>query len=698
MGNDLLLEIGTEEIPAAFLPRALKDLRAMCLERLTSLRLEPGSVVVMGTPRRLSMRVHGLPEAQGDLVQEVTGPPRSVALDTEGNPTRALEKFCARYGADTGDVSFVTKEKGEFVCLKKVDKGRQTEDLLQDLLPEWILALSFPKAMRWGTLDIRFARPIRWILCLYKDAPLRFSVGDVESSSTTYGHRFMSDGGAVDIRDIDAYPGRLRDTFVVLDPEERREIILRETRALAEEVAGRIEEDEAFLDTLVYLTEYPLAVRGAFDEAFLSLPEEVMAASMKHHLKYYPVRKQQGSGLLPYFIAVSNTAATDMEKIRTGMERVLKARLVDARFFFDEDTRKPLAENLEALRHVIFHKKLGTAYDKVQRVRTQAEGLAEMILPDALPRMRRAAELCKADLVTQMVGEFPELQGIMGGIYAAHGGEAPEVARAIGEHYKPVSAEGDLPETDLGALLSLADKMDTVVAFFSIGTPVSGNRDPFGVRRRVLGILRILLDRQMELPLSGWVDASIKTLEARGGKPDEEILREVIEFFRQRYTHHLLAKGFPHDTIDAVLARPFQDVVDLYRRIDILHRMRSNEDFEKLILGCKRAVNLLGQAEKQFGYQGPDAPLSLEDLKEEAERDLFSAVERERDRIHSWMAQRDYASVLQGLVNLKDPIDRLFDDVMVLVDDPQLRKNRLSLLHNVAGLFEGFADFSKMIF
>jgi glycyl-tRNA synthetase beta chain len=273
------------------------------------------------------------------------------------------------------------------------------------------------------------------------------------------------------------------------------------------------------------------------------------------------------------------------------------------------------------------------------------------------------------------------------------------VAAAIGEHYKPVSAEGDLPETDMGAILSLADKMDTVVAFFSIGTPVSGNRDPFGVRRRAIGILRILLDRQMELSLSGLVEDAVKTLELReGGKAPEEILREVLEFFRQRTHHLLLAKGFPHDTIDAVLVRPFHDVVDLVRRIDILHRMRSNEDFEKLILGCKRAVNILGQAEKQFGYQGPDAPLSLEDLNEEAERNLFAAVERERDSIAAWMAQRDYASVLQGLVNLKDPIDRLFDDVMVLVDDPQLRKNRLSLLHSVAGLFEGFGDFSKMIF
>jgi len=698
MGNDVLLEVGTEEIPAGFLAPAQEALRTLTLERLISLRLEPEAVQVMGTPRRLTMRIRGLPAAQGDLIQEVTGPRRSVALDPDGNPTPALEKFCARYGALPSDVSWVRRGKGEFVSLKQMEKGRSAEALLPELLPECILSLPFPKSMRWGGLDVRFARPIRWILCLLGDEPLRFAVGDVESAAFTYGHRFMGPGGPVAVSSMAGYADRLRSAYVILDPDERREKILREARTLAEGVGGRVEEEAGFVNTLVYLTEYPLALRGNFDEAFLALPDEVMAASMQHHLKFFPVRKREGRGLQPHFIAISNTVTGEEGTIRKGMERVLKSRLVDAKFFFDEDTRLPLSENLPALRHVIFHKKLGTAYDKIERVRTLVRFLAERVLPDAVSRLDRAALLCKADLVTQMVGEFPELQGTMGGIYAAHGGEAPEVARAIGEHYQPVSAEGELPESDLGALLSLADKMDTVVAFFSIGTPVSGNRDPFGVRRRAIGVLRILMDRQVKLDFPGFVDASVQALGGRGSKARGDVQREVLEFFRQRMNHLLLARSFPHDTIDAVLARPFHDVFDLRQRIELLHRMRSNADFEKLLLGCKRAVNILAQAKNQFGFCRSDARLSLEALTHEAERSLFVAVEEQKDRITAWMAAGEYHAVLQGLIHLKDPIDRLFDDVMILVEDAEVRGARLSLLQEVADLFEGFADFSRMIF
>jgi glycyl-tRNA synthetase beta chain len=699
MEKDFLLEIGMEEIPAVFLSKALRDLREMSLELLSSIRLNPKSLKTMGTPRRLSVMVRGLPESQGDLVQEVTGPPHSVAYDPQGNPTKALEKFCGRYGVGVQDILLVKKEKGDFACLRIVEKGRRTQDLLMERLPEWILTLPFPKTMRWGDLDIRFARPIRWIVSVLGTDPVRFTVGDVESSPLSYGHRFMSDGRPVTINDCDSYPDRLREKFVILDPEERRASILEQVRALAQEVSGRVEEETSFLDTLVYLTEYPIALRGRFDEQFLALPDEVMAASMKHHLKYFPVEKRLERGLLPYFIAVSNTVSPDMGVIQRGMERVLRARLVDARFFFEEDTRTPLAQKAESLRQLVFHKKLGTTYDKVQRIQLLTRFLGETFLPESdLPHMERAAALCKADLVTQMVGEFPELQGIMGGIYAAHSGESSDVSKAIGEHYMPVSAEGNLPETTMGSLLSLADKMDTVVGFFSIGTPVSGNRDPFGIRRRVIGILRILLDREMGFSLSCFVQKAIEILGDRVRKPSNEVVQEILEFFRQRYYYLLLAKGFPHDSIEAVLALPSDDVHDLHRRIEILHRMRSNEDFEKLILGCKRAVNLLGQAGKQFGFQASTASVSPEHLSEEVERSLFAALEREHASIKRGMDRRDYPSVLQSLIRLKDPIDRLFDQVMILVDDPEVRDKRLRLLHRVAELFEGFADFSKIKF
>ena len=696
MGKDFLLEIGTEEIPAAFLPKALQDFKEMVREQLESQRLGYQSVEVLGTPRRMSIEIRDLAESQGDIIQDVTGPPRKVAFDAEGNTTKALEKFCERYGAAVQDVSFVKKEKGEYVSLKKIEKGKRTEELLGKLLPDWILSIPFSKSMRWGSLDIHFARPIRWIVSIYGHAPLVFKLGDLESSNITYGHRFMSDGKPVCIECIDTYQNRLLEAGVILDPTERREKILKKSRVLVDEIEGKLKE-ESFIETLVHLTEFPVPLRGTFDEKFLQLPEEVLAASMKSHLKYLPVEKKNGHGLLPYFIAVSNTESSDMDRIRTGMEKVLKARLFDARFFFSEDTRKPLDANLDALKQVIFHKKLGSAYDKVQRIQVLAQFLGEKILPDALPLIQRAGYLSKADLVTEMVGEFPELQGIMGGIYAAHAGEAPEVAQAVREHYMPVSAEGDLPETLIGAIVSMADKMDTISGFFSTGSPVSGTRDPFGLRRRALGVLRILLDKKIEISLSGLIQKAIETLGDRVRKDRKVVFQEVLEFIRQRYHNFFLASGFPHDTIDAVLSHAFDDVHDSYRRIEVLHHMRSNSDFEKLILGCKRAQNILNQAEKQFGYQGPESTLTMEDLKAAAERRLFAALEKEEGRIRHEMANKDYGKVLVELVNLKGPIDCLFDEVMVLVDDMELREKRLNLLYRVSTLFEGFADFSKII-
>lgn len=699
MEQDFLLEVGTEEIPSSFLPQALRDLQRMAQELMETHRLKCGSVKTMGTPRRLTLLVSGLVDVQGDLIQEVTGPPRAVAFDQTGNPTKALEKFCARYGASSTEVTFVEKEKGEYVCLKRTEQGKPVADLLEELLPDWILSLPFPKSMRWGTLDIKFARPIHWILALYGSSPLEFRVGDVTSSHCTYGHRFQGTPGPLPVENVNEYPILLEENSVILEPEERGRRILEQSRNLSREVGGRIVKDDDLLQTLVFLTEYPVVLRGTFEERFLSLPDEVMIATMRDHQKYFALQKEEGDGLLPYFVAVANVDAPDRTLVQKGMERVLRARLEDARFFFQEDTKKPLEQNLEDLKQVIFHKKLGTSFEKVQRIRPLAEYLAKRICPEALPGIQRASDLCKADLVTQMVGEFPELQGVMGGIYASHFGEQPEVARAIREHYLPVSAEGDLPSTLSGAVLSLADKMDTVVGFFSIGTRVSGTSDPFGLRRRAIGILRILLDRGMGISLSEFIGKSTEILGGLIQTDRTEIQEKVMEFFRQRYQPLLLAKGFPHDTIDAVLSREFEDIPDLYQRIDVLHGMRSSDpDFEKLIIGCKRAVNILQQAAKDHGFRGTESRTRPEDFQEEAEKNLFHAAGQVRGKILAHMETKEYQQVLQELVNLKNPIDRFFDEVMVLVDDERQRDNRLGLLYEVSTLFQGFADFSKIVF
>ena len=691
-----MLEIGTEEIPASFLPKAIEDLRERARELFEANRLAYETVESMATPRRLTLFAYGLGDRQGDLVQEISGPPRSVAFDREGRPTEVLEKFCTRHGIRPEETSIVEKPKGEYVCFKKVEAGRSAADLLPQILPAWIVGLPFPKSMRWGVLDIRFARPIRWIASLYGRKPVVFEVGDVKSSPTTRGHRFLGDPHPIRIASVEEYRAALWNNGVVLDAEERRRRILEQARGLAGEVGGRIIEEEGLIQTLVFITEYPVAIRGAFDESFLSLPKEVLIAPMKDHQKYFAMERAEGSGLLPHFVAIANVEAPDMLPVRRGNEKVLKARLEDAKFFFEEDTKRPLDHYLDELKQVIYHKKLGSAYDKVLRIEKLAHYLGERLCPDRQAVLARAARLCKADLVTQMVGEFPELQGTMGGIYASESGEPPEVAEAIRQHYLPVSAEGDLPESREGAVLSLADKMDTVVGFFGIGTPVSGTSDPFGMRRRAIGMIRVLLASDLEVPLPEFVERALEVLGGLVRKEPKKVEEEVIAFMRLRYHQFLLGRGFPYDTVESVLARSFENIPDLFRRVETLHKMRAEPDFEKLILGCKRAVNILQQAKRDFGYEGPTRPLEAADLGETAEQELLEATNRVGRDLAARVASKQYEEVLRALVGLKGAIDRLFDEVMVLVEDARTRQNRLHLLQKVSELFEWYADFSKI--
>lgn len=697
MEKDFLLEVGTEEVPFTFWPAVLEAASRTVGELLEANRLRYRKVEVKSTPRRLALLITGLADRQETRVSEITGPPRSRAWDDSGRPTEALVKFCGRYQADPAEVFWVKKEKGEYACLRKTEEGRKTEEVLSEILPPWLLSLPFPKSMRWGDLDVRFVRPIRWILALYgKDlVPLR--VGDVASSDWTLGHRFLGVRGELRIGSVSEYETRLRENRVILDPEERRQRIVREARRLAEEVGGEVVGGEDLVTQLVYLTEYPVPLLGTFDRAFLSLPEDVLVATMRDHQKYFAVRRKGKDGLLPHFIATANTEAGDMGLIRRGNERVLKARLEDAKFFFEEDTRSPLEANVDRLRHVIYHKKLGSSYDKVVRIQRLAEFLAERLLPEKIEVVRRAAWLCKADLVSQMVGEFPELQGTMGAIYAAHSGESAEVAQAIREHYAPVSAEGDLPESMAGCLLSIADKMDTITGFFGIGTPVSGTSDPFGLRRRAIGILRILMDRRMELSLRELIRESLRVLDGLLLREPEAVGAAVDEFVLSRFQQILLARGFGHDTVEALLPRALESVPDTVRRAETLQAMRADPDFENVLLGCKRAVNILHQARREYGYVGSGLAGSPETYEKEAEKILLRSILESREKVLRWMAERAYEKVLEELRSLKGPIDRFFDEVMVLVDDPPTREKRLGLLSEIANVFGMFADFSKIV-
>lgn len=696
MEKDFLLEIGSEEIPSSFLPDALVNIQRLAEEMLKANRLNYGSIEVRGTPRRLALLVRDLADQQETRVQEITGPSRSVALDAQGNPTKALEKFCARYQVDPGTISWVRSEKGEHARLKRIEEGRRTADILEQVLSPWILSIPFPKSMRWGDLDVRFVRPVRWLLALYGEEVVHLQLGDIASSNVTWGHRFLSDPAPLWISNSGDYESRLLENKVLLDPEKRKERILRESRSLAAEVGGEIVGEEDLVEKLVFLTEYPVAIRGSFDSGFLSLPEEILIAPMRDHQKYFAVRHSESHQLIPYFIAIANTETSNMGMIRRGNERVLKARLEDARFFFNEDSKRPLEENLEALKHVIYHRKLGSSYDKVIRIQKLAEFLGARLCPEKEAIVRRAALLCKADLVTQMVGEFPELQGTMGGIYAAHSGELPVVAQAIREHYAPVSAESEIPGSLVGAVLSIADKVDTVVGFFGIGTPISGTSDPFGLRRRAIGVLRILLEMELEISFRELLEQSLTTLGNCVPMNPEEVRRDVADFFRSRFQHLLLTRGIAHDTIDAVLHRDLDNIPDSFRRMESLQRMRSDPAFEKLILGCKRTVNILQQAKREYGYQGSGSSYAEGQYSKDAERGLCKAALRVEENVKFCMEKRDYPMVLQELVTVKDPVDRFFEEVMVLVEDPDVRKTRLDLLDKINSVFSMFADFSRI--
>ncbi len=696
MEKDFVLEVGTEEVPFTFWPAVIEAASRTVGDLLGANRLRYRKAEVKSTPRRLALLVSGLADRQDTRVSEVTGPPRTRAWDDSGRPTEALVKFCSRYQADPSEVFWVRKEKGEYACLRRIEEGRRTEEVLSEILPPWLLSLPFPKSMRWGALDVRFARPIRWILALYGRDLVPLRVGDVESSNWTLGHRFLGGRGELRIGSVSEYETRLKENRVILDPGERRRRIVSEAQRLAAEVGGEVVGGEDLVTQLVYLTEYPVPLLGAFDRAFLSLPEEVLVATMRDHQKYFAVRRKGQDGLLPYFIATANIETHDMGLIRKGNERVLKARLEDAKFFFDEDTRRPLEANVERLRHVIYHKKLGSSYDKVLRIQRLAEFLAARLLPEKMEVVRRAAWLCKADLVSQMVGEFPELQGTMGAIYALQSGEPAEVALAIREHYAPVSAEGDLPESMAGCLLSLADKMDTITGFFGIGTSVTGTSDPFGLRRRAIGILRILMDRRIELSLRELIRESLRVLDGLVRKDPEAVGAEVEEFVLSRFQQILLARGFGHDTVEALLPRALENVPDTVRRAETLQAMRADPDFADVLLGCKRAVNILHQARREYGYVGSGSAGSPEAYEKEAERNLLQSVRTSREKVILWMAERAYEKVLEELRSLKEPIDRFFDEVMVLVDDPPTREKRLDVLSEISSLFGMFADFSKI--
>ena len=687
---ELLIEIGTEEIPAGYIPPALEAMSRELKAWLEKNRVNHGPVRTLGTPRRLTVAVEDVASRQPDWEEVFQGPSVKVAYDAQGRPTRAAEGFARGKGVAVEQLTVEETAKGPVVCARVQHAGRPVRELLGAYLTDWVAAIPFPKKMRWGVgaeHPVPFARPIHWIAALFDGEPLAFAVDGIRAGTESRGHRFLKPD-AFRFATLAEYRARCGEHRVLVDPEERREQIVRGLETLAREVQGQVMADPDLLQIVTYLVEYPVPLRGDIDPHFLQLPVELLEITMKHHQKYFPVWKN-ATELLPHFITISNMPDSPEGHIIRGNQRVLRARLEDARFFFQEDQKQPLEAYVDRLRGVVFQKNLGTLYEKVERIVALVERLEQTLEPpDRSGTARRAARLCKADLTTQMVFEFPELQGIMGGYYAEKD-EGPEVALAIKEHYKPAFAGDGVPTSPAGALVALADKLDTVVGCLSVGLIPTGSEDPYALRRHTMGIIQILIEKDLPFHLDDLIETAIQEVGSKAKLPREEIRNQALDLFRQRFRTLLTQEGFEYDVIDAVLATNIESFKDVLRKAEALSRLKRLDYFESLAIAFRRVVSILeGQS---FPEPRPEA------FHEAAEKALWEQYLALREPVAAHLARRDYPPALEEIVKIKPQVDAFFDQVMVNVEDPAVRENRKALLYAIAGLFSQIADFSRIV-
>lgn len=688
MGRELLFEIGTEEIPSGYLPPALEDLKAVAGRLLQEHRLTFAGIRTLGTPRRLTLFVDDLAEKQSDARREVIGPTRAVAYDAQGKPTRAAEGFARAQGIPVERLEVRALDRGEYVVAVHEERGVPTPQVLLMLLPKVLTSLSFPKFMRWGDGTFRFVRPIRWLLCIYggKVVPVAIEGLNLKADAKTYGHRFLSPRG-VRVRSFQEYLQTLEEKFVIVDQDRRREMVRKLAVEAAATVKGQPVLDDDLVETVTHLVEFPTVLCGSFRREYLELPRDVIITPMRKHQRYFPVVDAAGD-LLPHFVAISNMRARDMELIRQGNERVLRARLNDAEFFYRDDRKAPLAERVDRLQHIIFQEKLGAMRDKVQRVRELAAFIADRVDPACRAMAERAAHLCKADLVTTMVKEFPNLQGIMGREYARLSGEPPEVCQAIEEHYLPRFAGDRLAASSAGAVVGLADRLDSIVGCFGVGLMPTGSEDPYALRRAALGVVQTILHRGFRASLGELVDRARAAFGNRLDQAADKIRREVLDFLRGRIQVVLVDRGLPPEVVEAVLAAGSDDVADAARRAEALAVMRREADFGELSAAFKRVVGIIPK--------GFDRPVDVARLVEGAERALHAQVIALKAEVDGKVAAHDYLGALQRIAALKPMVDMFFEEVLVIGPDQGLTQNRFGLLKAVGDLFARIADFTKI--
>ncbi|MGI6554309.1 MAG: glycine--tRNA ligase subunit beta [Bacillota bacterium] len=688
MPEDLLLEIGTEEIPARFMSPVLAELKQSAAELLEKERLGFREIKTYGTPRRLVLYVYSLEEVQADIEEEVKGPPTRVAFDSEGNPTKAAQGFARNQGVDvsqlkTGDVGGTS-----YVFALRREKGKAALEILPQLLPQLIKGLSFPKPMRWGSNEIRFARPIRWIVSLYGNEEVEFIYGGVTAGRCSRGHRFLS-SGEITIDNPEEYLKKMEEAYVIVDQNKRKEMIWQQVQETAAAQGGNVRQDDDLLEEVTYLLEYPTALCGSFSENNLELPEEVLITSMREHQRYFPVFGKDGC-MLNKFITVRNGNTDYLDTVREGNEKVLRARLADAQFFFNEDRKTSLADKVDRLKNVVFQEQLGTIYEKCSRLQKLVVFLADRLGlgTEVKAAAYRAAFLAKADLVTNMVVEFPELQGVMGYYYSSFDGEGEDVSLALREQYLPRFSGDVLPETDAGCLLSIADKIDNIVGCFALGIQPTGSQDPYALRRQALGICNIIARYKFEITFTELFRETYKQYaeKVQFQESYENTEKALAEFFHQRVVNIMEESGFRHDTIQAVLAAEWDNLPDALSRGQALREFRQDPGFEALLTGFTRAAHL---AQKAPG--GTVEPSLFEDSAETA---LYSALQDTSVKAQQYIEKGDYLRALREISHLREPIDTFFDSVMVMVEEEKVRNNRLALLAAVSGFMGSVADLS----
>ncbi|TSB46752.1 glycine--tRNA ligase subunit beta [Alkalicoccobacillus porphyridii] len=690
--QDFLLEIGLEELPARFVTSSMEQLKQAVTKWLTEQRLSFEAVEAFSTPRRLAVIVKDLTAAQEDLETESRGPAKKIAIADDGSWTKAAEGFARGQGISPDDLAVKEVKGTEYVFAKSFQKGKPTLELLPEI-KEVVTALHFPKNMRWHDYSLRFARPIQWLVALYGETVVPFTITTIESGRSSRGHRFL--GEELTIEEPSRYVELLQEQFVLADPLARKETIRQQLEELAEASGWVIPVNEDLLEEVNNLVEWPTALSGGFEGEFLTLPREVLLTTMKEHQRYFPVENLEGE-LLPHFITVRNGDARHLENVARGNEKVLRARFSDSAFFFKEDQKLNIDAAVKQLDSIVYHEEIGSLGDKVKRIQAIAGNLAKQLGLDSAKeqeRVQRAAGISKFDLVSQMVGEFPELQGLMGEVYALHLGEDKEVAKAVKEHYYPRFAGDHLPSSMTGFLVSMADKLDTIVSCFAIGLIPSGSQDPYALRRQALGLVQMAAEKNVDMTLHELLQLATDTIEAHGLpiKDKEKLVMELLEFFALRVKHALSDKGIEYDVIDAILEGEDGSVPWLFQKAALISDAKKKDSFKKVVEALSRVTNIARKSEV-------DTEINPALFEKEEEHTLYARYNELSSLLKEYKQRREPEQAFLALEETAPAVHHYFEHIMVMSEDEHVKANRLQLMKQLAHEIEAFAKFQKIVY